>query len=104
MVKRNLQIRRGWNDFLLRSGVPLEYEVALCLASEGMPVDADFSFMRRDVSGLKQWSVDIAASWYGPSANRVNYVLEARVECKYRSPEKCVLFLEEPNQPDGVDP
>jgi hypothetical protein len=89
--------QKGWKEHFLRSGVPLEYQVALLMAAEDMAVDADFSFIRRDVGGFKEWSVDILAEWYGPTSNNLKYELNALVECKYRSPEKCVLFLEEPN-------
>jgi hypothetical protein len=41
----------------------LEYEVTRILAAEGMGIQADFSFLRADVSDLKEWSVDIAANW-----------------------------------------
>lgn len=89
--------QKGWKEHLLRSGVPLEYQVALLMAAEGMAIDADFSFLRRDLAGYKEWSVDIAASWYGPGSNNLKYELNILVECKYRSPDKSILFLEEPN-------
>ncbi|OCK59674.1 hypothetical protein [Bradyrhizobium sp. LMTR 3] len=90
--------RKGWKDHLLKSGVPLEYEVAALMSSADMAVDADFCFLRRDVAGVKEWSVDIAANWYGPTENDVAFGLYALVECKYRSPEKTLLLFEEPNE------
>jgi hypothetical protein len=48
--------------------------------------------------GLKEWSVDIEANWFGPSENNVRYELQVLVECKYRSPDKFILFLEDPNE------
>lgn len=63
-----------------------------------MAVEADFPFMRRDIAGLKELSVDIAAQFYGPSENDVGFELHTLVECKYRSPEKTLLLLEDPNE------
>lgn len=92
--------RKGWKDHLLRSGVPLEYQVASILSKEGMSVDADFSFMRRDVAGMKEWSVDIAARWYAQTRKKddILFELQLLVECKFRSNEKFVLLLEDPNE------
>jgi hypothetical protein len=88
---------KGWKDFLLRSGVPLEYDVALMLAREGMSVGADFSYLRRDLTGFKESSIDLTATWYGPGENNVKYELSSIIECKYRSPEKVILLLNNPN-------
>jgi hypothetical protein len=87
-----------WKDHFLRSGVPLEYEIAKLLTLEGMSVDADFSFSRNDIVGTKEWSVDLGATSYGPSPNKLNYELDALIECKYRAPGKVFLFLEEPSK------
>jgi len=89
--------KKAWKDHFLKSGVPLEYEVAAVISQAGMAVEADFSFLRRDVIGVKEWSVDIAANWYGPTEDEVGFNLNALVECKYRSPEKTLLLLEDPN-------
>lgn len=88
---------KSWKDHLLKSGVPLEYEVAAAMSGAGMAIEADFSFMRRDVAGLKEMSVDIAAHFYGPTENELGFELYALMECKYRSPEKTLLLLEDPN-------
>jgi hypothetical protein len=90
--------RKGWKDHFLKSGVPLEYEVAGMLPKAGMSVDADFPFLRRDVAGAKEFSVDIASTWYGPTKNDVGFELQTLIECKYRSPEKVLLLLEDPNE------
>lgn len=62
----------------------------------GMAVDADFSFVRRDIAGMKEWSVDLAATWYS-APNKIDYALHFLIECKYRSPEKFLLLLPDPN-------
>ena len=90
--------KKGWKDHLLKSGVPLEYEVAAVMSRLGMAIDADFPFLRRDIAGVKELSVDIAANWYGPTANEAGFELHTLVECKYRSPEKILLLLEDPNE------
>lgn len=88
---------RGWKDNLLKSGVPLEYEVAGLLAKHGMIVEADFAFIRRDGNISKELSVDIVSSFYGPGNNKVGYKISLIIECKYRSPEKKILFVQDPN-------
>src|SRR5258708_7141677 len=88
--------KRSWKDHLLKSGVPLEYEVAAILDRADMAINADFSFLRRDVVGAKEFSVDVLARYYGPSENDVGFELDMLVECKYRSPEKTLLLLEHP--------
>lgn len=52
---------KDWKDVLLRSGVPLEYEVGQLLAKKGFDVDADFPYMRKDVEGEKEHSIDVMA-------------------------------------------
>lgn len=87
--------RKGWKEHLLRSGVPLEYEVATVLGQAGMEVEADFSYLRRDLGGAKEWSVDILATWEGRT-RRQQLSLHILIECKYRSPEKLFVFLQAP--------
>ena len=96
MSSKPEQKQKNWKDHLLKSGVPLEYEVARALAAEDLAVDADFSYMRRDGASFKECSVDIEAVWYGPLPNKVDFEFHALIECKYRSPEKFILLLEEP--------
>ena len=96
---------KSWKEHLLRSGVPLEYQVARILAHEGMSIDADFAFLRRDVAGDKEWSVDLSATKYGKSrTGALQFELSILVECKYRSKDKVVLLLPDPNTefPNGT--
>lgn len=89
---------KSWKEHLLKSGVPLEYEVARILADEGMGVEADFSFLRQDVSGKKEFSVDIASTFYGcEDDGDIKFEFRALIECKYRSREKTILLLPDPN-------
>lgn len=87
----------GWKKHLLRSGVPLEYEVAQILASKSMSISADFSFMRRDGMSKKESSVDISADWYNDE-NDPSLQLSLLIECKYRAKNKTILFVPDPNE------
>ncbi|MDP3632507.1 hypothetical protein [Phenylobacterium sp.] len=86
----------GWKKHLLRSGVPLEYEVAQILAARRMSISADFSFMRRDGMAKKESSVDISADWYDDP--NPNLQLSLLIECKYRAQNKTILFVPDPNE------
>jgi hypothetical protein len=91
-------VGKDWKEVLLRSGVPLEYEVAQMLAGKGFDVDADFPYMRRDVEGEKEHSIDVMACKWLESGNSAHICL--LVECKYRSPEKTLLLFEAPSSPN----
>jgi hypothetical protein len=62
-----------------------------------MLVDADFSLLRRDIDAMKEWSIDIASTWFSNS-QRIDFQLHLLIECKYRSPEKFVLLVPDPNE------
>jgi hypothetical protein len=90
--------KKSWKDHLLRSGLPLEHEVAKLLTNEGMYVEADHSFFRKEGTIYKEWSSDLTADWYSaPDRLSVEFKLSMLIECKYRSPEKSILLLEDPN-------
>lgn len=85
---------KTWKDYILRSGAPLEYEVARAMSKFGFEVSADLSYLRRELDGSKEHSVDIFASFWGEPSTFAAHLL---VECKYRSPEKSLLLLQDPN-------
>ena len=86
-------------DALLQFGCPRETDDASILTpTTPSHHEGDFPFLRRDIAGVKELSVDIAANWYGPTANEAGFELHTLVECKYRSPEKILLLLEDPNE------
>jgi hypothetical protein len=87
-------VAKTWKDYILRSGAPLEYEVARAMSKSGFEVSADLSYLRRELDGSKEHSVDIFASFWGEPATFAAHLL---VECKYRSPEKSLLLLQDPN-------
>ncbi|WP_346294845.1 hypothetical protein LRC39_15225 [Rhodopseudomonas sp. P1] len=90
--------RKTWKEHLLKSGLLLEYEVASLLANQDMAVDADFSYLRRDSAGTKECSVDISATWFSDESSGLEFEVRLLVECKYRSPGKLFVFIEEPNR------
>lgn len=91
---------KDWKNKLLSSGVPLEHDVGRILAANGFNLSADFSFMRRDMQGEKEFSVDIEAFQF--REQQVFHLIDLLVECKYRSDEKVVLLLPEPNTKDSL--
>jgi hypothetical protein len=86
----------SWKKHLLRSGLPLEYEVAQAVSQLGMSISADFSFMRREGNTDKESSVDLESFWYDEP--EPNFLLRLLIECKYRSPNKNLLFLSDPSE------
>lgn len=91
---------KDWKEVLLRSGVPLEYEVGQLLASKGFDVDADFPYMRKDVEGEKEHSIDVMAEKPLDTGRADSSHISLLVECKYRSPEKTLLLFEAPLSPN----
>jgi hypothetical protein len=89
---------KGWKKGLLSSGVPLEYETARVLAQAGFTVQADYEFLRMDGASQKEFSVDTSARWYKGTDTAIHFTLDVLVECKYRSPQKTILFFSEPNE------
>lgn len=91
-------LRAGWKKHLLQSGIPLEFQVAQFLASAGFSINADFSFFRGDGADRKEFSIDFVADWLGGGrGGDFKFNLKLLVECKYRSPNKVVILLPEPN-------
>lgn len=93
----NADTSKSWKKHLLLSGVPLEFEVANLLVGEGMSVHADFSYLRQDGNGQKELSIDISSSWYGGRPSNPTFDLRLLVECKYRSRNKLVILIPDPN-------
>lgn len=84
---------KSWKEGFLSSSLPLEFEVAKLLVKQGFSVDADYSYGRYDTNILKDFSVDIHATYF-PAHKAVFHLL---IECKYRTPNKKWLFLPDPN-------
>lgn len=91
-----------WKSKLVSSSLPLEFEVAKFLVSQGFSVSADYTYARDDSGVVKDFSVDLQATAYLPfsNPNKITTQLDLLVECKQRNPNVKWLFLPDPNSPD----
>jgi hypothetical protein len=73
---------------LLKSGLPLEAQVATILDRQGFEVMGEYGYMRPDPAGvLKKHSVDIRARKFIVNTNNEHWAdFELLVECKYNHP------------------
>lgn len=99
---------RDWKSKLLSSSFPLEFDVAKALVQHGFSVVADYSYSRRNETGvLTDFSVDLKGLAFIPfgSDEEKTLMLELLVECKYRNPHTGTkwLFLPDPNSGDFSD-
>lgn len=94
-----------WKSKLVSSSIPLEFEVAKLLASNGFAVSADFIYSRNDSGVIKDFSTDINATGYLPLSdpNKIQGKLELLIECKQRYSSIKWLFFPDPNDP-GFSP
>lgn len=80
-----------WKDFLLKSGLPLEYEVKKVLDNFGFWSQSEFSYFRNDEQNLlNEFSYDID-SYKVIEEHR----FELMIECKYRHDSTNWIFLPE---------
>lgn len=74
---------KDWKDFLLSSGLPLEYAVRRALAGEHLGEPAEFSYFRTNETGqTAEFSVDLHSLLIEPKEYK--YFAEFFIECKYR--------------------
>jgi hypothetical protein len=72
---------------LLRSGLPLEGEVAAVLEKLGFSVEGEYQYMRADTGGgMKEHSVDLRARKQIDGGAGQWATLELLIECKYNHP------------------
>jgi hypothetical protein len=72
---------KSWKDFLLSSGLPLEYAVSKILANAGAIGNEVFHYQRRNELNIQtDFSVDIESTYVHGN----DLWLEMLVECKYR--------------------
>lgn len=83
---------KSWKELLLKSGLPLEYEVKESFFQNGCVVWDEYTYLRRDEDNTeKEFSYDLSANTlYGR-----NWV-EFLIECKYKSPGQQWVFLPDP--------
>jgi len=80
-----------WKDYLLKSGIPLEYEVKKFLSKKMCISDFDHTYLRQDqLNHLTEFSYDIDSSFIEPP-----HFIEFMIECKYRHESTKWLFLPE---------
>lgn len=85
-----------WKDFLLKSGLPLEYEVKKYLDSKNCISSFEYSYLRPDENQIiNEFSFDIDSAYI-----RDEHFFKFLIECKYRDSSTNWLFL--PGEYGGV--
>jgi hypothetical protein len=78
-----------WKEYLLKSGVPLEYEVKTLLESYSVLTSYEQTYLRKDESNIEtEFSYDLDCA-YVKELNHFNLM----IECKYRNETTNWLFL-----------
>ena len=86
-----------WKDHLLKSGLPLEYEVKQFLDSKGCVSNAEYSYLRQNEhNALTEFSYDIDSSYI-----KDGFFIDLMIECKYRHDSTKWVFL--PEEYGGMD-
>lgn len=87
-----------WKDFLLKSSLPLEYQVMQLLKNKyGCVGYYEYTYLRRDEHDVvNEFSYDIDVSYI-----KGGDFFDLMIECKYRDPSTNWLFL--PEQYGGID-
>lgn len=89
-----------WKEHLLKSGLPLEYEIKEFLDNYGCISNFDYTYFRRDKKDvLTEFSYDIDSSYIKPP-----HFVDLMIECKYRHESTKWLFLPESyGGPDEIE-
>lgn len=86
-----------WKDHLLKSGLPLEYEVKQLLDKKGCVSTMEYSYLRQNQQNSSvEFSYDIDSSYI-----KRGYFLDLMIECKYRHESTKWFFL--PEEYGGMD-
>ncbi|MBL7841417.1 MAG: hypothetical protein JNJ75_14845 [Cyclobacteriaceae bacterium] len=87
----------SWKEYLLKSGLPLEYEILKFLSKKGCVVSHEFPYLRNnDQQTETEFSYDIDASYA-----KLPAWTDLMIECKYRHDSTKWIFL--PDSYGGVD-
>ena len=88
-----------WKDHLLKSSIPLEYEVKKFLDSKGCVTDFEYSYIKDDENRIPtEFSYDIDASYI-----KSPHFIDLMIECKYRHRGTHWVFIpEEYGGPDEI--
>ena len=88
---------KKWKDFLLKSSIPLEYEVKQLLDKYGCVSNYEFTYLRPDENEVvNEFSYDIDASYI-----KGRHFFELMIECKYRDLSTNWIFI--PDNYGGMD-
>ncbi|PKP23042.1 MAG: hypothetical protein CVU05_01305 [Bacteroidetes bacterium HGW-Bacteroidetes-21] len=80
-----------WKDFLLKSSIPLEYEVMQLLSENGCVGNYEYTYLREDENEvINEFSYDIDASYI-----KGGDFFDLMIECKYRDPSTNWIFIPE---------
>lgn len=80
-----------WKDFLLKSSIPLEYEVKKILESKGCVSNYEYTYLRKDeFEVINEFSYDIDGAYISK-----NNFFELMIECKYRDESTKWIFTPE---------
>ena len=80
-----------WKEFLLKSGLPLEYEIKEYLEKSGYFTNFEYTYFRENQENkITEFSYDIDASFISPP-----FYFDLMIECKYRHSSTKWLFLPE---------
>jgi len=78
-----------WKEYLLKSGLPLEYEVLEFLESKKCISSPEYSYLRPDENFIEnEFSFDIDSAYI-----QGNHFFKLLIECKYRDSSTNWLFL-----------
>ena len=90
VVSSSSMSSKTWKEYLLSSGVPLEYSAIRIFEELGIMNPGEYRYERKTESGLPQvFSVDVQATQY--DVGRELYI-DCLVECKYRHDETNWVF------------
>ncbi len=82
----------GWKKYLLKSGLPFEYEVKECFVKNGCTVWDEYSYLKKDENNIeKEFSYDLDANTL-----RDGYFIDFMIECKYKTELTQWFFTPDP--------
>ncbi len=91
--------KNAWKDHLLKSGIPLEFEVIKFLNQKGCVSRFDQTYLRNNENLIAtEFSYDIDSSYI-----RGNHFIDLMIECKYRHDSTKWVFLPEHYRSDIDD-
>lgn len=82
----------NWKEYLLKSGLPFEYEVKECFAKNRCTVWDEYTYLKEDENRIeKEFSYDLDANlWNG------GYSIDFLIECKYKTKPTKWFFTPNP--------